>query len=642
MEEEKEGGAVGDLSLRDSNLAECHRYEYLRQALRKRIGKALSITKMAGKGIVPIRATKANSFQIKFSGNTSERLKRSKKESCRSAIVADSRGRLVIAEPCSILFCSAAPSINSTHMEEAQVPFSRSSMCIMGSSAVRFNIVGMKLCAQHDRHLVIWGTSELSVLILKDTHDGIDRQINLSLDMDPAESDGDYVIKCHWIPGSQTCVLVGCVTQLFIFDISRAGVDDRAIPIVSFGLGFDSNLRDVAVVPANSPAPLQATPFGSPTVASVFLLVESGRLYVVELEYDKEGKLTGQLDSGDSIMIPTTGARSFQSTEIGVNGAHSQTLGEGTSITYLAQSNILLYKCSASCVLALTLGDSGKIDGSFELLPHTIDVLGIGGAYTHWVELGESIDNNGEPSFRVACVGRSWRTNQPKLLCVEFNGANFTHVEEVAHETESNEISYSTFEGLCAFSFPVRVEDAANPDASDGSCFAERAYIAGVSSLGSLLLYGEEKGMSMSMANPVRAAAFSRSLDGAAGNESCGQPQPFVPSRCFFNSAPITLFERLKNMSENCPDDVVFGGDGLPSDSKEIRRKLSRDSSIFLMAPRREGCTLTVSLGSNSNNLAMMAVRFLVGSTSLECIPKFVFVQGRPIELIADTKKVRS
>ena len=320
-EEEGKEDSVVDLSLRDFDLAECHRYEYLRQTLRKRIGQTLSITNMTGKGIVPLRATNSNTFNVKYSGNTGERLKRSKNELCRGAIVADSRGRLVIAEPCSLLFCSAASSINLKHAEETQVPFSRSAMSIMGSSSVRFNIVGMKLCARYDRHLVIWGTSEASVLILKDTHDGIDRQINFSLDMDATESDGDYVIKCQWIPGSQTCVLVGCGSQLNLFDISRAGGDDRAIPIVSFGLGFDSNLRDMAVVPAHSPAPLQTTPFGSPTVANVFLMLENGRLYCVELEYDNEGKLSGQLDS--------------QSAEIGVSGAHSQTLGEGTSISYL-------------------------------------------------------------------------------------------------------------------------------------------------------------------------------------------------------------------------------------------------------------------------------------------------------------------
>ena len=57
------------------------------------------------------------------------------------------------------------------------------------------------------------------------------------------------------------------------------------------------------------------------------------------------------------------------------------------------------------------------------------------------------------------------------------------------------------------------------------------------------------------------------------------------------------------------------------------------------MSPRREGCTLTISLGPKSQNLAIMAVRFQVGSTSSDSIPKKVFVQGRPVELAAGIKK---
>ena len=93
------------------------------------------------------------------------------------------------------------------------------------------------------------------------------------------------------------------------------------------------------------------------------------------------------------------------------------------------------------------------------------------------------------------------------------------------------------------------------------------------------------------------------------------------------------------------------------SDSKELKRKLSRDNSVFLMSPRREGFTLTVMLKAAQTNetgdpaiddlvkksgpkeLAIAAVRVLVGSTSSDCIPQKIFVQGRPIELQAGTKK---
>ena len=94
----------------------------------------------------------------------------------------------------------------------------------------------------------------------------------------------------------------------------------------------------------------------------------------------------------------------------------------------------------------------------------------------------------------------------------------------------------------------------------------------------------------------------------------------------------------------------------LASDSRELKRKLSRDNSVFLMSPRREGCTLTISLkppslggadgqakGSktvDTSNLALAGVRFQVGSTSSDCIPKKVYVQGRPVTIQSGTKKV--
>jgi len=220
-------------------------YDVLRQSLPRRIGKPLNLEPLKEVGLAPIRAAKANSFQVKFSGTTSERLKRSKNELNRAAIVADNRGRLVMAEPCSLLFLSAASCVNVRHLKETtDLPLTRSSVCILGSTTVRCNVVGMELCPGNDRHLLVWGTSESFVALLKDSHDGVDRQIALSLELDPSECETDYVVKCTWIPGSQTCVAVGCGRFVSIFDIARADKDNRAVPVISFALALDSSLRD--------------------------------------------------------------------------------------------------------------------------------------------------------------------------------------------------------------------------------------------------------------------------------------------------------------------------------------------------------------------------------------------------------------
>ena len=64
------------------------------------------------------------------------------------------------------------------------------------------------------------------------------------LELDPSECETDYVVKCTWIPGSQTCVAVGCGRFVSIFDIARADKDNRAVPVISFALALDSSLRD--------------------------------------------------------------------------------------------------------------------------------------------------------------------------------------------------------------------------------------------------------------------------------------------------------------------------------------------------------------------------------------------------------------
>jgi hypothetical protein len=119
---------------------------------------------------------------------------------------------------------------------------------------------------------------------------------------------------------------------------------------------------------------------------------------------------------------------------------------------------------------------------------------------------------------------------------------------------------YSSFEGLCSFSLPFRVENARSPDAQDGSRFAERAYLCAVTSNGCLLIYGEERGLSHASATcDGRHERFTRSII----MKNHDDVQPFVADRSILNTHPITIFERLKNLSEDGDDCMVYGGDGL-------------------------------------------------------------------------------
>jgi hypothetical protein len=91
------------------------------------------------------------------------------------------------------------------------------------------------------------------------------------------------------------------------------------------------------------------------------------------------------------------------------------------------------------------------------------------------------------------------------------------------------------------------------------------------------------------------------------------------------------------------------------SDSDGIKAKLSPKNSLYLMSPSRDGCTISVSLidhvdvsklavdemdspvakkGENRfEELVVVALRILVGSTTTDCVPSKLFIQGRPVAI---------
>lgn len=100
----------------------------------------------------------------------------------------------------------------------------------------------------------------------------------------------------------------------------------------------------------------------------------------------------------------------------------------------------------------------------------------------------------------------------------------------------------------------------------------------------------------------------------------------------------------------------------ITSDPDELKSRLSRESSSSLICPKREGCTLTISLRPKSREAevsrpgdsrpqskspqaqiptgdwVIAAIRILVGSTS-NYIPSKIYVQGRPVDLTPRVKK---
>ena len=549
-------------------------HEELSSELRKRRAKALDLQPLAEKTLGPVRAAKG--FQVKMStdSSTNARLvaQLSKHEIIRTALVADSRGRVVVTEPSSLVFCSMIPAVSVRYINRPfEPPLSRSQMCILGSSSVKFSIVGLRLCQENERHLVVWGTSDACVVIVKPNWDGVEEKIDLVFDLEQQEGEVDYLVKCEWIPGSQTHVTVGCGRFVRIYDISRKAIEregrggDSVAPVIGYNLGFESGLRDMSIVPDKRPRKRYSEVDAKDNddadthdrISKLFLLLENGRLHVVNLKTTANGKLESPGDQhfepSECVTLKTDGVRSRMGSPLGQAGSSSHSLGEGSRLAYLKQSRVLLYKCATSCVLALMLNKKGDVEGTFELLPHSISGEALGetgtepavtGPFTHWVELGVAY-RGGSAFFRVACVGKSPRTNQSKLLCIEFNEKH-VKIRELSWPGLTVGLSLSC-EGLAAFSAPYLCSSDEKIE------FGERAYLCSVTSDGSMLCFGEELVDAMPASrrsDQNRCRLTEQSTLAGLGGFQAKKP-----------TFPLTLFETLKNVSES--NEVAFGGEGL-------------------------------------------------------------------------------
>jgi hypothetical protein len=546
-------------------------HDSLLQTLRSRRSRVLDLQRVTEKTLVPVRAAKG--FQIKMSSDSSSNAvfmsRLAKNEISRAAVVTDSRGRMILAEPCSLLFCSAVPAVNVRHVTRPyETPLSRHQTCILGRTTMKFNIVGMRLCPENEHHVVAWGTSEACVATVKPNWDGVEEKIDLVFDLEQSDGEIDYLVKCEWIPGSQTHIAVGCGRFVRIYDIGRTDSDKRAVPVIGYNLGFEAALRDMSIVPYRSSIETEGDAvsvgtFGQERISKLFLLLENGRLHVVDLKTGSNGKLESPGDQhfepSECVVLATSGVRARAGSPIGQPGSTSRSLGEGSKLAYLKQSRLLLYKCASSCVLALMLGTKGGVEGSFELIPHSIssEILGNGpegysitGPFTHWTELGVAY-RDGASFFRVACVGKSSKTSQPKLLCIEFNESDVKVKEIVWSSGSSMGLGLSlslSFEGLAAFSVPFLCDTS-----GESLVFGERAFLCAVTSNGSLLMFGEEPADTVPTADGA-----GRGADGPGRRAVVRLSTMGSMTKPTF---PLTLFEKLKNVSES--DDVIFGGDGI-------------------------------------------------------------------------------
>ncbi len=542
----------------------------LQKSLLSRRGKPLDLQPLSQVGMLPIRAVKTSTFQFKLSvESASDQQKRAiitKSDNKRAAIAADSRGRLIVAEQRSLVFCSTAPIVNVRYEETAHdVPFGRAQMAIVGSSGLGFLIVGMELCRENERCLVVWGVTEACVVVLSVTGDSVETKFELIVDQD--SENVASIVRCQFVPGSETTAVVACGPFVRVYDIGRDQAN-RVPPIIGFFLGYDTVLRDLAIIPVVAMQDPE-NEFADSKRASMYkllLLLGNGQVHSVDLKFDREGTLEtpGEqcFESSEGLSLPYEGVRMQCGSSLGPTDGVKKSFGQGSSLAYLNQSGLVLYRCESSCVLALLLDPTGKIAGSFELLPNIIkpDVLGTGpdgygvsGPYVNWTELG-TIDHGNAKAYCLACVGKSTRTSQPKLLLVVFN-ADFVKVKPLVWPSSGplglGLSLISSFEGLAAFSVPCTGEE--NPSSS---ClrFRERACLAAATSNGSVLFFGEdfEIAPTPESATGLTIRAPSSRLTNRNRLTKSGSVRETKPR------FPLTIFETLTNVDW---DNVRFGGE---------------------------------------------------------------------------------
>ena len=176
-----------------------------------RDGVHLDIEKLGSPPFSPLRMTRTNAINSKISTDLS--ISKSKKNLLtknaveRGILAADSRGRLIVAEPKSLIFCGALPIVNTRHSSNClDNGLLRSQLCVLGTHKLDFGVVGVSVSPQRDRHVVVWGFTSARFLILSATCDKVEISIELTTSLDTTDCDSNYIVKSEWVTGVSTRV----------------------------------------------------------------------------------------------------------------------------------------------------------------------------------------------------------------------------------------------------------------------------------------------------------------------------------------------------------------------------------------------------------------------------------------------------
>jgi len=473
-------------------------------------------------------------FQTKMSTDSaSDRVKRTRLSEIgivRSAMDADSRGRIVVAEPRGLVFCSGLAIVASLCSKASDgASLSRSSMRVISTIPVDISVAGLKFAGDNERVLVAWGVDEAKVIFMNESLTALESSV--ALDLCTNDEEFDTIVNAQWLPGSGTCAVLGRRRALLVYDFSKA--EKISLPSLFISAeSASSNLLDFAIVRCSKERVDQEEE--NRDVWKVFALMDNGSILVSSFERDQDGSwfADGELNPEDLLFTP-------------IKRDDNALAEKGVSLTYLDQSNLLLYQSSSSAVVAFLLDEEGGTKCQFDLLPFDLSVsvpdggdsFNVKGPYSHWRQLG-MVHHGSTSAFRVSCSARSSTASEPVLLCLEFDGSE-TRVQECTRGSSGWFDTPQSCEGSAVFSAPILRED------SGPSNFFERVFLCTLTLNGCLHIHAEGS------ASPSRTAL-----------EPTGAQASGIGSRSTGDSVfDILKFEKLADVTES--KDLVYSADGL-------------------------------------------------------------------------------
>lgn len=495
---------------------------------------------------------------------------------CRRQLLdSDARGRIVLVESKSLVFCSLSPLLNSVsssaNKQSRPQNVEKSDLSVVGIVPVDFEIVGVKFAKESENLIAVWGVTDAKVLVLNERLSGVDLCIPLNVGLIGGaneSSTNDCIINLHWLRGTLGILVLGSTTSIRIYDLSSTAGTSQMNPIQSVSiLAEDADVfRNFVVVQRASasfwhPSALQNLSW------QLYAVLNSGKIvaytvsffngiFFVEEENSSiaEQQTSADVDDGDAKPIART------------NGQNSHLL------VYLQQSRLLVHEQKRSSssesyfVEGLQLDCNGKIRNRFTLFPYDIsgELLNrkekttyVTGPYTHWTELG--IFHDGTSSFfSVSCCGKNVVTGKVIFLYICFNESR-TFIQVNNYDRSNNEFPVpTTINGSCAFTFPCTIDDddEFNLDTTN-RCFTERIGVCLLSATGQLSIYTDRKVLP---SKAVALISLTPSIKSTTEKEALEKHiEASFESDNFF--LPLLSFERLRHITDST--DFLYEAEGI-------------------------------------------------------------------------------